>query len=149
MTEQPYVSDELRNRQGTQWAIGSFLIEKGMITRFCRAVGDNNPRWQAVTDGEAPPTFVLTLGGEQFGELMQNSFPDGLLHGATDLETHLPVRPRDVIETSINLSNIRERRGAENKMNAFVIFNLTYQNQRSELVATCRQTMTAYETKDV
>jgi len=138
MAERPIIAEELKHKIGQEWVLGEFEIEKGMVQRFVRAVGDPNPRWESI----APPFFIVTVGGEQFGQQLVAMFPDGLLHGSTELECHKPVRPGDRITVTGKITNVRER----SRM-AFVTFEITYTNQQRELVARCQQTMIGYQTE--
>ena len=155
MTGGSPISDELRDRTGVEWELGVYEIEKGMIQRFVRAIDDPNPLWQ---DKEyagkskyggiiAPPTFVVTIGGEQFGQVIASLFHDGLFHGSTELECYQPVRPGDRIAVSAKVADIRERQSSRSGKMAFVTFDITYRNQKQELVAKCQQTMIGYQTE--
>ena len=139
MTTSPIISDEFKSKIGEPWELGVYEIEKGMIRRFARAIDDPNPRW----DTMATPTFIVTLGGEQFGEkIITPMFREGLLHGSTELECYQPVRPGDSITVNGKIASIRER-----SQMAFVTFEITYTNQKQELVARCQQTMIGYQTE--
>ncbi len=139
MAENPILSDEFKNKTGVEWELGVYEIEKGMIQRFARAIDDPNPLW----DTMAPPIFIVTIGSEQFGEkVITPMFQDGLLHGSTELEFYQPVRPGDKITVTGKIASIRER-----SQMAFVTFEISYTNQRHELVAKCLQTMIAYQTE--
>ncbi len=146
------ISDEFRDKIGVEWELGVYEIEKGMIQKFVQAIDDPNPLWRDEKRARqsqyggiiAPPTFILTIGGEQFGQVIAPMFRDGLLHGSTELECYQPVRPDDRITVTVKLANIRERQSS--KM-VFVTFDITYKNQRSDLVAKCQQTMIGYETE--
>ena len=139
MAENPIISDEFKNKTGVEWELGVYEIEKGMIQRFARAIDDPNPLW----DTMAPPVFIMIIGGEQFGEkVITPMFQDGLLHGSTELEFYQPVRPGDKITVTGKIASIRER-----SQMAFVTFEISYTNQRHELVAKCQQTMIAYQTE--
>ena len=139
MAENPIISDEFKNKTGVEWELGVYEIEKGMIQRFARAIDDPNPRW----DTMAPPIFIVTIGSEQFGEkVITPMFQDGLLHGSTELEFYQPVRPGDKITVTGKIASIRER----SRM-VFVTFEISYTNQKHELVAKCLQTMIAYQTE--
>jgi acyl dehydratase len=136
MAENPIISDEFKNRIGVDWQLGVFEIEKGMIWRFARAINDPDPRWETI----APPLFIVTVGGEQFGQELMTMFRDGLLHGSTELESYQPVRPGDKITVTGKIAGIRER-----SQMAFVTFEITYSNQKGEMVARCQQTMIGYK----
>ena len=138
MMENPIIAEEFKDKIGVAWELGVYEIEKGMIQKFARAIDDPNPRW----DTMAPPTFIVTIGGEQFGQQLMTMFRDGLLHGSTELECYQPVRPGDKITVTAKIASIRER----GKM-AFVTFEITYANQRHELIAKCQQTMIGYQTE--
>ena len=153
MVQNSIIPAEFRDKIGVEWELGVYEIEKGMIQRFAQAIDDPNPLWQDEEYARqtqyggivAPPTFIVTIGGEQFGEkVITPVFPDGLLHGSTELECSQPVRPGDKITVSGKISSIRER--PSGKM-AFVTFEITYTNQRQELVAKCQQTMIGYKTE--
>ena len=139
MTENPIISDEFKDKTGVALELGVYEIEKGMLQKFARAIDDLNPLWETI----APPIFIVTIGGEQFGEkLITPMFQDGLLHGSTELEFYQPVRPGDKITVTGKIACIRER----SRM-AFVTFEISYTNQKHELVAKCQQTMIAYQTE--
>lgn len=154
MAEDSLIADEFRDKIGVEWQIGAYEIERGMIQQFARAIDDPNPLWQDEEYARqsqqggiiAPPTFVVTIGGEEFGQIVARLFRDGVLHGSTELECYRPVRPGDCITVVAKVANIRERHGADSGKTVFVIFEITYTNQRRELVARCRQTMIGYET---
>jgi len=131
--------ERLKEKIGEGWEPRVYEIEKGMIRRFVQAIDDPNPRWQVI----APPTFVLTIGFEQIQQLLA-SFPVAtMLHGGTDLECYQPIRPGDVVTVTTRITNIRQRQGKMGKM-AFMTFDTSYENQRQELVAKCRQMVIGY-----
>jgi acyl dehydratase len=134
--------ERLKSKVGVEWEPREYEIEREMIRRFARAVGDFNPRWQ---DGIiAPPTFILAIGFEQFVEDLMSLTPfNTVLMGGTELECYQPVRRGDVITVVFKISNLRERQGKMGKM-AFMTFDSSYKNQRQELVAKCRQMVIGY-----
>jgi hypothetical protein len=138
MTTGSLIPDEFKSKIGEPWELGVYEIEKGMVRRFARAIDDPHPRW----DTMAPPTFIVTLGGEEFGQQIMAMFRDGLLHGSTELECYQPVTPGDNIIVNAKIAGIRER-----SQMAFVTFEITYTNQKQELVAKCQQTMIGYQTE--
>ena len=151
MAISPEAIEGLKNRVGQDWPPLVYEIEKGTVIRFARAVGDSNPLWQ---DEEyvrktgyggiiAPPTLVLTLG---FGQLRQTLASDSsltVLHGSTELECNQPIRPGDAITLTTRITNVRERQGKVGTT-VFVTFDMSYKNQRQELVARCRQLAIIY-----
>jgi len=143
---------ELRSKVGVEWEPRIYEIEKEMIRRFARAVGDPNPLWQDEEYARAshyggiiaPPTFILAIGFEQFVEdVMALASFGTLLMGGTELECYQPVRVGDAITAMFKISNVRERQGKMGKM-AFMTFDSTYKNQRQDLVAKCRQMVIGY-----
>ncbi len=142
----------LKAKIGVEWEPRVCEIEKGMIRRFAQAIGDPNPLWQNEEYAGrskyggiiAPPTFVLTIGFEQFLEqiLALASFGT-ILHGSTEFECYQPIRPGDVVAVITKITNVRERDGKMGKT-AFITFEITYRNQSQELVAKCRQMVIGY-----
>ena len=151
MTEDSLNIDDLRDEIGVEWEPGVYEIEKGMLRRFVQAIDDPNPLWRNEKYASksryggivAPPTFVLTIGFEQIQQILA-SIPSGtILHGDTALEYYQPIRPGDVIIATTKITNIRERQGEKGKT-VFMTFEITYINQRQELVARCRQMIVSY-----
>jgi acyl dehydratase len=142
---------ELESRIGVELPPMIYDIERGMIQRFARAVGDPNPLWQdedyAGKSGYggiiAPPNFILTLGFDQVLEAFISDASLTVLHGSTELECHQPVRPGDVITVTVKIVNVRERQGKVGTT-VFVTFEMIYKNQRQEVVADCRQMAIIY-----
>ena len=153
MTENSLTTDEFKDKLGMEWDLGVYEVEKGMIQRFAHAIDDPNPLWQDEEYARqsqyggiiAPPTFIVTIGNEQFSQKLTLLLPRGLLHGSTELECYQPVRPDDKIAVTGKIANIREREGSKSGKMTFVTFDLTYKNQRDELVARCQQIMIGYE----
>ena len=153
MTERPAGIERLRDKTGEEWQLGVYEIEKGMIRRFVQAIDDPNPLWQDEEYAKksryggiiAPPTFILTIGFEQIPEKATASMPGtGRLHGSTELECYQPVRPGDTITVSGKIVDIRERQGKRMGTMVFMTIDITYKNQRQELVARCRQMFIGY-----
>jgi len=142
MAEASLGIERLKSKIGVEWEPKVCQIEREVIRRFTRAVGDPNPRWQ---DGIiAPPTFVLAIGFEQFVEDLMALAPFGtVLMGGTEIECYQPIRLGDEITAIFKISSLREREGKMGKM-AFMTFDSSYKNQRQELVAKCRQMVIGY-----
>ena len=138
--------EELKSKIGAELEPVVYEIEKGMLRRFAQAVGDPNPLWQ---DDEyaakssfgsiiAPPTFVLTLGFDRVVHQLTRIPSQTIIHATTELEHCQPVRPGDVITATTKIAGVRQREGKTGKT-TFVTFDITYKNQRQEVVAMCRQ----------
>ena len=152
MTEDSLNIDDLRGKIGVEWEPEVYEVEKGMLQRFVQAIDDPNPLWRNEEYASksryggivAPPTFVLTIGFERIEQQIFASIPTGsVLHGETALEHYQPIRPGDVITATTKITNIRERQG-EKGQTVFMTFEITYINQRQELVAKCRQMIVSY-----
>ncbi len=134
--------EKLKGKVGVAWKPREYLIEGEMIRRFARAVGDTNPLWK---DGNiAPPTFILSVGFEQFVEDLMNLTPfNTVLMGSTEIESYQPMKLGDVITVVFKISHLRERKGQTGKM-VFMTFDSTYKNKEQALVAKCRQMVIGY-----
>jgi acyl dehydratase len=142
MTEALAGIEKIKSMVGVGWEPREYPIEREMVRRFTRAVGDTNPKWR---DGMlAPPTFVLSIGFEQFVDdlLAMVSFNTVLMAG-TELECYQPIKKGDVITAVFAITSLRERQGENSKM-AFLTFESTCKNQKRELVAKCRQMVIGY-----
>ena len=126
---------ELKDRAGYELPPLEFELEKGLINKFTEAVGDASPRWQT----EAPPSLIPALGFDKVYELLASSEKVAVLHGATEVEFHLPVKIGDTVTMKAKIASARERRTATG-VTVFVNFDISYTNQRGEPVASCRQT---------
>lgn len=142
MAESSSGIDRLKSQVGVEWPPQEYQIERGMIQRFVRAVGDTNPLWQ---DGAiAPPTFILAIGFEQFVDGLMSLAPFGtVLMGSTELECYQPVKLGDVITVVFKIGSLRQREGQMGRM-VFMTFDSSYENQKQELVAKCRQMVIGY-----
>jgi acyl dehydratase len=142
MTEASSAIENLKSKVGVEWEPREYEIGREMIRLFARAVGDSNPLWK---DGTiAPPTFILSVGFEQFVEDLMSLTPfNTVLMGSTDIECYQPVRLGDTITVIFKISNLRERQG-EMGRTAFMTFDSSYQNQKQETVAKCRQMVIGY-----
>ncbi len=151
MSEASVMTDELRKQIGVEGEPLVVEMEKGMLRKFVDAIGDPNPLWSDEEHAKkskyggiiAPPTFVLTIGSEQFQEVLALISAGTVLLGGTELEFYQPVRPGDWITVITKIRNARERQGRMGKM-VFVSIETTYQSRRQELVARCQQMLISY-----
>jgi len=141
MVESSSGIDRLRAKAGAEWPAGVYQIDSGKVQRFVQATGDPNPRWQ--NQEYAPPTFIVSLGFDQIEQELATVPSVTLLHGSTELECYQPVKVGDTLTVTAKITDIRERQGKMGKT-AFVTFELTYKNQRQELIARCRQMLISY-----
>lgn len=143
--------EELKSKVGAVWQSRVYEIEKGMLQRFAQAIEDPNPLWQDEEHARktryggiiAPPTFLAMLGLEQIQQLLASAPNETSLHGSTELECYQPVRAGDVVTATTKIAGFRQRQGKMGTM-TFVTFDITYENQRGELVGRCRQMVINY-----
>ena len=142
MTEPLAGIGKLKSMVGVEWKPREYPIEREMVRRFCRAVGDTNPKWQ---DGLiAPPAFVLGIGFEQFiDDLLGIVAFNTVLMGSNEIGSYQPMKTGDVITAVFAITGLREREGENGRM-AFLTFESTCKNQKGELVAKCRQMVIGY-----
>lgn len=134
--------DRLKAKIGAEWQAGVYQVERGMVQRFVQAIGDPNPLWQ--NEECAPPTFIVSLGLAQIVQELAVVPSVTSLHGGTELECYQPVVVGDTLTVTAKIADVRERQGKMGKM-AFVTFELTYKNQRQELIARCHQMLISYQ----
>jgi len=135
VSEEPIISEELEALRHAEFAPECYEIEKGMVRKFAEAIEDPNPRWQEVV----PPTFLAALVPKA---LMHQVFTaksslTRVLNGGSELEYYQPVKIGDVISVTGRLTGLRQREGRDGAV-LFMVVEMTYENQRGELVARVR-----------
>ena len=149
MTEESVITEELGNMVGVEAEPEVFEVEKGHIRRFAEAVGDPNPLWRDEAYARksrygsiiAPPMFLQDEGKNKFADrLMAMPLPlPGFLNGVLEVEFHQPMMPGDVITTRAKLADLHEKQGKTGKL-IFMVVEVTFTNQRGELVSISRNT---------
>ncbi len=123
-------------------------VEKGHIRRFAEAISDPNPIYRDEAYAAktryggiiAPPQFLIDAGLVKLVDRLVDMCPDKAnINGGTDLEFYGPMRPGDMITTVAKLAEVKERTGKSGEM-IFLTVEVTYTNQKGELVAVCRNT---------
>ena len=127
--------EELKSRAGFRLPELVFNIEKGLVSRFSAAVGDNSLKWA----GQAPPSLIPALGFDHVYEILASGEDVAVLHGATEVEFFIPVLIGDTITMHADIASARERKTARG-LTVFVNFDIEYINQEGNVVASCRQT---------
>jgi hypothetical protein len=141
LVDEPVISEELQSLLNVEFGPEVYEVEKGFLKRFAEAIDDPNPRWQK----EAPPTFPAAL------------VPTGLLHrlfnakcplqrilnGASELEYFQPIKVGDVISVKGSLTRLRQMEGKEGRT-LFMITDITFTNQRGEVVVKGKNTYVKY-----
>ncbi len=141
MSEEPIISQELESLLNIEFGPEVYEIEKGMVRKFAEAIDDPNPLWQQVT----PPTFPAALiPSELLHRLLTARCPlTRYLNGANELEYHQAIKVGDVISVTASLSKLRQLEGKEGRT-LFMIMEITYKNQRGEVVAKGHNTYIRY-----
>ena len=129
----------------------TYLVEKGAILRFIRAINDDGPRFYG--DGEpgnsfpdnmaAPPTFLCSLFSGLRELEWENPF-EGLLDGNVEWEFLGPVHAGDNITVTSTIIDIAEKDGRLGSM-LLVTTEFNYVNQSNTLVAVQRNTLIWYD----
>jgi hypothetical protein len=141
LSDEPIISEELQNMVNVPYGPDVYEIEKGMIKKFVEAIDDPNTRWRE----ETPPTFPAALVPTQLIHRLFNakSSLKRLLNGASDLEYRKPIKPGDIISVTGTLTRLRQVFGAEGPT-LFMFTEMTYTNQRGELVVKGKNTYIKY-----
>lgn len=141
MAEASVITDELRSLLNVEVGPQVYEIEKGMLKKFAEAIGDPNPLWQKV----APPTIATALRLDELTEKVWTAKCSltRFLNAGSELEYYQPVKVGDVISVTGKLADLREREGKMGKM-LFMTLELTYKNQKGEIVIKGRNTIIRY-----
>ena len=150
-TSEPVLTEEMR-----QQAIGresdplTTEVERGAITMFARAIGDDNPLFNDDAAARrsryggliAPPTFLRSVGSLRPQLPFELPFTR-LLDGGSDWEYFEPIRPGDRVTSVARITDISERSGRLGTM-VFMTVVFTYRNQLDQVVATQTNTSIRY-----
>ena len=111
------------------------MVEAGHLRRFAEAIGDPNPRWLE----EAPPTFLVALGGEtpQLPEAL--AYGQGWLNGGDRFEFERPVRAGDRLTVRTRLADVYEKQGSSGSL-LFLVWEHEYRDAGGSVVARLRGT---------
>jgi acyl dehydratase len=148
MSEMSSIAEEFVKLIGVEAEPEFWEVEKGHIRRFAQAIGDPNPLWQdeeyagKTRHGEiiAPPFFLIDAGLVKFVDRLVDMCPHKAnINGGTEIEFYGPMKVGDTISTVAKLSEVKERTGKSGMM-IFLTVEVTYSNQKGELVARCRNT---------
>ncbi|MDY6911298.1 MAG: MaoC family dehydratase N-terminal domain-containing protein [Chloroflexota bacterium] len=150
MSEETVITAEIKEAIGKELVPAAAMqVTVGMIRRFAEAIDDPNPLWQdeefagSSRHGSiiAPPVFLNSLwpDGKNLKAMLDRlaDFDSPLkrtLNGGQEFEYYQPVRPGDVITVTSKLTDAQERGGKGGQL-LFLDAEVTYTNQRGELVA--------------
>jgi hypothetical protein len=135
------INEELKSLINVEFGPEVYEIEKGMLRKFAEAIDDPNPRWLE----EAPPTFPAAIvPKELLNKLFNADIPlKRLLNGTSELEYLQTIRAGDVISITAKLTRLRQVAGAEGPT-LFMFTEMTYTNQRGEVVVRGKNTYIKY-----
>ena len=141
MGETTLITEELKSLLNVEFGPEAYEVEKGMVRKFTQAIDDPNPLWQTM----APPTFPTALGLEEFFKRVWTADcpASRFLNGGNELEYYQPIRVGDIISVTGRLVDLKERAGRTGRM-LFMIIELTYKNQKGEVVVKGRNTLIRY-----
>lgn len=153
MAQESILTDELRRAIGYETEPVVVEIDKTVIARFADAVEDRNPLWQDEARARssryggivAPPSLLcaVLMTGKPAWEHVSNLLPPRALDGGGEWEFYQPIRAGDTIRVVNKLSDMVERPGRLGPM-LLVTCEITWRNQRQEMVAKARSTLIRY-----
>jgi hypothetical protein len=135
------ITEELNALLNKEFGPDVYEIEKGMLRRFAEAIGDADPRWLE----EGPPTFACSLVPKELLHVIMNiELPlKRVLNGSSELEYIKPIKAGDVISVTSKLTRLRQVPGAAGPT-LFMFTEMTYTNQRGEVVVKGKNTYIRY-----
>ena len=141
MAGESVITEELNSLLNVEFGPEVYEIEKGMLRKFSEAIDDHNPLWLKV----APPTFPAALVPKALlNKLFNANIPlKRLLNGTSELEYLKPIKAGDVISVKARLTRLRQMQGAEGPT-LFMFTEMTYTNQRGEVVVKGKNTYIKY-----
>lgn len=159
MIESSSVVEELRGLIGSTTEPVINEVERGAIRRYAEAVGDPNPLYSDVEYARnnkyggliCPPGFfgwstkVTTGAIDIMAPVFTGLFKAGLvriLDAGVEYEFFLPVRVGEPLIWYAKFADVQEREGKSGKM-VIVSMEITYINQKGDLVAKRRQNIIA------
>jgi acyl dehydratase len=149
MAEESLITQELQALLGQEQEPEHFEIEKGHIKRFTEAIGDPNPLFSDLDYARksrfgnivAPPTFIIDISMKKMANKLIAKKPPstGFLNGGIEIEYYKPIKVGDTITTTARLVDLQEKSSRRGKL-LLMLVELTYRNQREELVMKIRNT---------
>jgi acyl dehydratase len=160
MTKESLITQEIEAMVGKEEVFSSpEEIGRATIHRFAAAIGDSNPLY---LDEEfarntrhggiiAPPTMIFELNHNLGGEISEEdggyldkiTLPAPLtrfIRGGNEYEFFQPARPEDKITLKREVTQVFEKRGKAGPL-VFVKIEITYTNQKGELLGINRETL--------
>ena len=156
MAEESIITPELRDLLGKEGEPEYFEVEKGHIKRFAQALGDPNPLWSDLDYASksrygniiAPPTFLINAGiiklAVKLTDMMGPS--RNFLDVGMEIEYYKPIEVGDTITSTAKLVDLKEKSGKKGII-LIMLLEVTYKNQRGEVVRKCRNTFISSDGK--
>ena len=151
-SEFPYDLNALKESYVGSESMPSVLeVENGHVKAFAKAIEDPNPLWSDEVFARqtpfggivAPPTFLRAVSVQRIDELPENFPFKRLLDGGSEWEYLYPVRVGDTITGISRITDLYGRIGSLGPM-VFIVNEITYTNQLSQIVATQKSTSIRY-----
>ena len=148
MTKEDLVLAEFKKLVGQQMEPEVWEAGAEHIKWFAQAIGDPNPLWQDKAYAAksrykniiAPPLFLIDSGLVKLvGRLVDLAPHLANINGGTEIEYFRPIEAGDTITTVAKLADAQLKTGKTGSL-IFLVFEVTYTNQRGELVAILRNT---------
>ena len=153
MDEASIITEEIRKMIGVESKPCVYEIEKGDIKRFAQCIEDPNPLWQDEKYAKrsrygsiiAPPMFLAALFNWEFVDSVLGAECPmrRMMNASNKVEFFHPIMSGDVISTTGKLLNVHLRDGKLGK-SLYLNWQLTYTNQKDQVVATLRQLIIKY-----
>ena len=151
------IAERYRHLIGTEYVfIAPEEVGRASIRKFALAVGDLNPLYVSQEEAArgphgdvvAPPTFICETTQYYRGQVDdEGGFTDRLqlplgqqIRASNDYVFHRLLHPDDLITARWKIEDIYEREGRTGSL-LFVVIDISYTNQRDELMAENRETM--------
>jgi acyl dehydratase len=157
MEENKILTDGMLAQVGKQINTQVTQIDQRLLDQYLEATGDSNPIYRdkaaalqaEYADIPVPPGLLITMqmeGGSPSGYMREQKHLGGAVDGGGEWEFYHPVYLGDVIAATRKLLATKEREG---KLGRMIIntFEVTYQNQRSRIVARGQWSTVRYSTK--
>jgi acyl dehydratase len=157
-SEKTMITEAMQARVGKLLNAAATRIEQHMVDQYLAATSDLNPLWRdkaaalaaGYCDTPVPPGLLTSMqmeGGSPGGYMPEQSHLRGAVDGGGEWEFFLPVYIGDVIFVTRELLSVKQRRGTLGEM-LINTFQVTYRNQRSEIVMKGRWSTIRYATKE-
>jgi len=158
MAENKMITEAMQAQIGRLVNVHVMRVDQRMVDQYLLATGDLNPLWRdraaalraGYEDVPVPPGLISSMqmeGDSPTLHMQEQAHLGGAVDGGGEWEFFHPVYVGDVICATRKLLGIKEREG---KLGGMILntFEVTYQNQKSIVVAKSRWTTVRYATKE-